>query len=119
MKRVEKYIPDVLEILHTKFPNGKIQKVYNGYISSFGASVMMSGLRSTVAMFESNTSSSEADRKKIVDIILEVLKKENNIIENSLLEYIVKFDNDKYLKNKILDIATAMKLCIRTFDLKD
>jgi len=118
MNRIEKYIPDVMEILE-EVKKESISKSYNGYISSFGASVMMSGLKATVAMFENKNADTKADRSFLMYLILKVLDK-NAKKDDSLLKYILKNqDRETILKQQILDIATAIKLCIRTFKLED
>jgi len=112
MNKIDNLIPEVMQILKTKFKDGKVDNQYNGYISSFGASVLMSGLKATVAMFE-NENSKAKDRKILMNVILKVLNKQAKD-NDKLLDYILKNDDEK-LKQKILDIAIAIKLCIRTF----
>jgi CRISPR-associated protein Cmr5 len=119
MNRVEELIPQVMKVLKKEFKDGEVDKEYNGYISSFGASVLMSGLKASVAMFESEKSQTKADRKKLMNIILKVLD-ENAKDEDKLLDYILRNqDKEDFLKSKILNIATALKLCIRTFKFKE
>jgi CRISPR-associated protein Cmr5 len=117
MNRVEKYIEKVMKILEVEFSDGNIPKEYNGYISTFGAGVMMNGLRPTVAMFENKQANTKSNRSFLMYLILKVLN-ENAKEEDSLLKYILQSDNERALKGKILDIATAIKLCIRTFNLE-
>jgi CRISPR-associated protein Cmr5 len=117
MNRIEKYIPKVMRVLEDEFKDRKIDREYNGYISSFGAGVMMSGLKPTVAMFENVQANTQKDRKKLMTMILRVLDEDAQ--ETKLLDYILnRRDEERIIKSKILDIATAMKLCIRTFELK-
>ena len=118
MNKVEKYIPKIIEILSNDYPNGKIPKVYNSYISSFGASVAMNGLVATVALYE-DMNKKESDRTKgdksyITYLIMKVLTNK----KDSLLKYVLDSD-EKILKQKILDISIAFKLAIRTFELED
>ena len=39
-KTIEKYIPEAMRVLKEEFSDGKIPSAYNGYISSFGASII-------------------------------------------------------------------------------
>ena len=122
-RNIEAYIPKVMEILNQKFDKGIMPKEFNGYISSFGASTIQSGLLPTLALFENKDSSTAQEKSCLSKIILEVLQYEDEIKEyDSLLNYVLNNDVEK-LKVKIIDISIAIKLSIRTFklekDLKD
>ncbi len=127
-KRIERYIPKAIEEINMlerltkknsqelRFSKG-IPSSYNGYISSFGASVIQSGLLPTLALFENTNSKTAQEKKLLTDMILNILKEEdNNSDETSLLKYVLDSD-EKSLKPKIMDIAIAIKLSIRTFKL--
>lgn len=115
-KRIENYIPKALEVVEKFFPNGKIPKEYNGYIASFGAGLIQSGLKPTVAIYENEQSQSQQDRAKLPKIILKIIAPDSN--ENSLLRYIINSnENEQLLKEKIKDASIAIKLVIRTFEL--
>ena len=115
-KRVEEYIPKALNVLDKEFSNGAIPSAYNGYISSFGASVIQSGLKPTLALFENTNAQTKEDKSYLTKIILKILDENTN--ETSLLRYVIKSNNETLLKDKIMDIAIAIKLSIRTFQLK-
>ena len=116
-KRVEEYIPKALKVLEQEFKNGVIPKAYNGYISSFGASIIQSGLKPTLALFENQQANTEYNRGVLTELILKILDK--NTQETSLLKYVINNGNEDLLKEKIIDIAIAIKLSIRTFKLED
>jgi len=111
---VEKYIPEVMKVLIEEFPDGSIPSAYNGYISSFGASVMQSGLLPTLALFENTNARTKENKEYLTYLIIKVLT--NNSADISLLHYVLAH-NETLLKPKIIDIAVAIKLCIRTFKL--
>lgn len=113
-KNIEKYIPKALEVLHQEFSSGVIPSAYNGYISSFGASVLQSGLIPTLALFENTDAKTKEDKSYLTYLIFRVLTNSNDDI--SLLTYVLNHKNDN-LKPKIIDIAIAIKLSIRTFKL--
>jgi len=112
--RVEKYIPEAIKLLERDF-GSKIPSSYNGYISSFGASIMQSGLKITIAIFEDMNKNSKQDKSYLTKLIAEILTGE----QKSLLRYIINSNEDEeILKQKIIDIAIAIKLAIRTFELE-
>ena len=119
-KRVEKYIPEALNVLQQTFKNGKIPKEYNGYMSAFGAGLIQSGLKATVAIYENKNSETKEDKDKLTKILLQII--DPNSKEDSLLRYIIQQNkqnkNEKLLKDKIKDAAIAVKLAIRTFELE-
>jgi CRISPR-associated protein Cmr5 len=113
-KNIEKYIPKAMEVLKDEFNDGIISSAYNGYISSFGASIMQSGLLPTLALFEKKDAPTKKDKSKLTKLILKILDENFN---GTLLEYALE-NNQDILKKQILDISIAIKLSIRTFKLK-
>jgi len=115
-KRIEKYIPEAMKVLDATFENGIVPSSYNGYISSFGASIIQSGLKPTLALFENENAKTEEKKQLLPRLILQVLEKDSE--ETSLLHYVLqRKEQELFLKQKILDISIAIKLCIRTFKL--
>jgi CRISPR/Cas system CMR-associated protein Cmr5 small subunit len=49
-----------MRVLKEEFSDGKIPSAYNGYISSFGASIIQSGFCATLALFENQLPSIES-----------------------------------------------------------
>lgn len=138
MKKVEKYIElaikEVENTISEKDKNNKstgiVLSVYNGYISSMGASIIQSGLLPTLAVFEdlnasnksddSKKSKSEGDKKRITNAIFNIIKQEEkDITGENLLEYVLN-NKDKmdYNKERIINIGIALKLAIRTFKIE-
>jgi len=113
-RNVEGYIPAVISVLREEFPEGVIPSAYNGYISSFGASIMQSGLLPTLALFENTNASTKENKEYLTYLIVRVLTNRRDDI--SLLSYVLNH-NEALLKSKIIDIAIAIKLSIRTFKL--
>lgn len=114
LEAAEKYLAD---------DSGSIPSQYNGYIASFGASIIQAGLKPAVA-FNEGKSESDEDKRPLMEAILYILKKQNqeaaetNEDHTRLLDYIlVNQDKEKQLKRRIIDAATALKLSIRTFRL--
>jgi CRISPR-associated protein Cmr5 len=117
-RSIEKYIPLVLEVLNEHYPKKVIPSAYNGYISSFGASIIQSGLMPTLALFENenNKDKTKKDKSVLTKNILKVL--DENYEDDSLLRYAIYHKgNQDILKQNIIDISIALKLSIRTFKL--
>ncbi|UCN01256.1 type III-B CRISPR module-associated protein Cmr5 [Sulfurimonas sp. SWIR-19] len=112
-KNIESFIAKAITILQSEFKNGEIPSAYNGYISSFGASVIQSGLKATIALFENKNASTKEDKNYLLKLIAKVLE----IKEKNLMTYVLENDNN-ITKQQILDAAVALKLSIRTFQLK-
>lgn len=113
-RTIEAYIPKVLKVLDRTFTEGVIPSAYNGYISSFGASVMQSGLLPTLALFENTNASTKENKEYLSYLIVQVLTGRSDDI--SLLRYVLDKD-EALMKQQILDISVAIKLSIRTFKL--
>ncbi|UZW14965.1 type III-B CRISPR module-associated protein Cmr5 [Clostridium pasteurianum] len=120
-KQVEKLIPDAIKIIDKKLvKDGVVAREYNGYISSFGASIIQSGLLPTVAFYESSTSNSEEDRRKLTESILCLINKSQQEENKKLLDYVLKNrESQENIKEDIINAAIAIKLSLRTFKLKD
>ncbi len=129
--RIEKLVPiaiDVAEDLRAKDKYGNlkkekgefyIQKKFKSYISSFGASVIQSGLIPALA-FYSNDEGSNKERSRILKSIykiLEINSPSKNLLKYAVDEYKKEGVDKELLKDQIMDAATALKLAIRTFKL--
>lgn len=103
-RNIEKLIPKAIEVARVVLAEEGtvIQKEYNSYISSLGASISQAGLISTIAYFKKTDSNSKADRIKLLKAIEKLID---------------KGEIEKQSKSDILDSAVALKLAIRTFEL--
>lgn len=105
---------------------GEYDRAYKGYISSFGAAIVQSGLLSAIMFFE-NKGGSQADKPLIIKAIVHILTnvqtgrkhgQYNELKDSSLSlsEYVI--DNQGDIKNIGLDVsnaATCLKLALRLF----
>ncbi len=115
-KRIEDYIPRAIELIKEVeiAKDGEVNNKFNGYFSSFGASIVQSGLKPTLAFF-----SNEESKEMIVKAIAELLKKHGEAIGDlKLLDYVIASSNEENLKSKIIDASIALKLAVRTYKLK-
>ena len=115
-KEIENYIQKAIDVLSDKFIQGVIPSAYNGYISAFGASIIQSGLKPTLALYENQNASTKEDKSQLTKLILNILDEQTQ--EQSLLKYVINSErSENELKQDIVDIAVAIKLSIRTFKL--
>lgn len=123
MNNIEKYIPVALAVLADPglgiVKNDKVDKTYNGYISSFGASIISSGLLPTFVFYSKPAEGNgDADRSLITKAIEMMLK--TDIVgeldnEQKLLQKILTDYQNTRFKQKIQECAIALKLAIRTY----
>ena len=94
-------------------PDGKFDSVFNGYISSFGASLVQAGLLPTIIFFE-NEDSAAQERYRIIRALKQVLDIET---QATLAEYIIQEElaNDQPFINQVARAMTAMKLALRMY----
>ena len=117
MDAAKKYIVNYKPI-YNKY-KGAIPSEYNGYISSFGGAVLQSGLKAAVAFNENTNTDAEKDKKPLMNAILAIVTQNDQEDYKSLLDYILSHpDEASKIQASILDAATALKLVIRTFELK-
>lgn len=113
-KSIERYIPKAMSVLNKTFENGIFPASYNGYISSFGASIIQSGLKPTLALFENKDANTKEKKEILTNIILSILDPKAQ--EDSLLKYVLNHsENEQYVQQQIKDISIAVKLSLRTF----
>lgn len=91
--------------------NGSIDSAYNGQVSALGVSILMIGLKPTIAVYYQDTK-----RKKLLDVIAKMLDREDGA--EGLTREIVR-DKDDSLKTRILNCSVALKQVIRTYELRD
>lgn len=122
-RKIEELIPFAVDEISNQFTE-EIPKEYKGYIANFGASIIQSGILSTVAFFQNNNSSSNQDRRKITEMILNIIYKNENYEksqkENNLLDYIISnIGRKKIIKEQVINVTIAVKLAMGTFEFSD
>lgn len=101
--------------------NNTYPSAFNGYISSFGASLVQAGLLPTIIFFERRDSGAMEDRPKVIKALKMMLGIGGNV---AMANYILgKEDNvsvrrcdDPIYVNKVVRAMTAMKLALRMFN---
>lgn len=122
MKNLQRLIPTAILASETHLLNNesKIPKEMNGYISSFGASIISAGLLPSV-IFYSQKGESASERHKIILALQDILKQNYDLNIDLLAKvkdlYSSNIDQAEvnYLTDKINEAAIALKLAIRTF----
>ncbi|MCT7550867.1 type III-B CRISPR module-associated protein Cmr5 [Aliarcobacter butzleri] len=111
-KNIEKLIPKAISLLQS-FPK---EKIYQGYLASFGPTVITSGILQAVAFY-----SGDDKKKKVIKLMFDLIQDDLKTHKSSLLDILNENENYKnyVIKNKILEASVACKLAIRTFELKD
>lgn len=91
--------------------DGRIPSEFGGYISSFGAAIVQSGLLPTIAFFNRDSTSSTEDKGKVVKAIAHILN------EGNLFTTVKAAPEDAVLFKNIVHAAVALKLVLRTYPL--
>lgn len=111
---------DILDANNTIVKGGKIDSTFKSYISSFGGSIIQSGLQGTLMTFEANES-----KKKIINLLFDVYNKSyTDTVNQTNGVYFrtikTKTEADKKLiRNRLVDMAVAVKLAMRCFETND
>lgn len=120
-KDIEQLIPLAFKAIETCIikKDGHIDKVYKGYIESFGPTVIQSGLLPAICLYEKKGTSSEGDKIRVIEAIQYILPTD---FTNSPSKFstLVGGRTDKVeCKEKIMNAVIALKLAIRTFEFDD
>jgi len=126
MRTVEKLLPTAIDkVRDMVLDKNMVPKEFNGYISSLGASIIMSGLLPTL-VFYSQEGKSKGNRRSVIDAIEAILNEEYPRLLSSnrnLLKTALVIKNEtaqlENLQNKIQEAAIALKLAIRIFPKSD
>ncbi|HUM51389.1 MAG TPA: type III-B CRISPR module-associated protein Cmr5 [Chitinophagales bacterium] len=124
MKNIEKILPTAIDAVK-KFVipenQSEVPKEFNGYISSFGASVISSGLLPTIVFF-SQAGKSKGDRRSVINALEYIVSKEfpgtintNEKIVSKVTEMVKANQSMNRLEEKLNEAAIALKLAIRIF----
>ena len=116
-RKIDNLIPTAITLLESRlYKDGAIDKVYQGYLASFGATVIISGLLQTVMFY-----SGDEKKNRVIEIMWELIKGEFTTSASSMESFLTENENYKSyrVKKRILEANIACKLSIRTFTLKE
>ena len=126
MKHIQRLIPHAIKAVEEAGianAQGKVATEFNGYVSSFGASIISSGLLPT-AIFYSQKKNANEDRANIVKAIEYVIQKDTENDSFDLLESVKDLYTSKpvnqqavrRLSTQVENSLVAIKLAIRIFE---
>lgn len=124
----------------------KVAKEYKGYISSLGASINQAGLLATLSFYtDKSKKRNDTDRNNVLKVIHYIIAETTHQVNTDLIDYIIKnsldgnesenqnrlsdenipitisdmnFDKLTDFEDKIIECTTALKLALRTFEIK-
>jgi CRISPR-associated protein Cmr5 len=141
MNKIESLLPSALAAVENYIAADdqlSVPKQFKGYISSFGASVIQSGLMPTLA-FYSDAKKAKGDRSMLIPALIfilfknkrfdvdielektirEVANKEKELpkVIHQLFDWLLKPNgkNPEKLRKELMDASIALKLALRTF----
>lgn len=105
---------------------GQYDKVFKGYVSSFGASIAQAGLIPTIIFFEAKSEQAK-ERPKLVDALMFLLDSncQDETLAQSLLRMRAENEKDVYereeklLLKKVTEAMVAIKLALRLYKVKE
>ena len=115
----DKYLVTAITLLKTKpegifNDNGKVVKEMPGYISSFGAAIIQSGLLPAVALFSQKEGQGKS-KEPLMNALARLVSKEQN---TSLLALSITNEKNNAFRTEVTHAAVALKLAMRTFDIE-
>lgn len=130
MKQVNKWLKSADEALNHELikivdADGKVEEVFKGYISSFGAMVIQNGLPAALAINMKTDTGEGKQRKKIIEAIAYVFYKSSrypHYTAETLLDESCTLANTnnhrklRFLKQDVIDASIALKLMMRTYE---
>ena len=100
--------------LYKKDGNGVIHESYNGQVSALGVSILMIGLRATLAVYYQ-----DENRRRLLEVIVKMINKKKGPTYSNTYDFVhkvVQNDEDE-LKSLVVDCSVALKQVIRTYKL--
>lgn len=107
----------------------KFFESYNGQISALGVSVLMIGLKATLAIYYQDFDSvgeykKKAYRRAVLEVIVKMLNKKNNTNYATAEEFVREvmsndkdFAKEQQWKTDIINCSVALKQVIRTYEM--
>lgn len=126
MGYAEEILKDKECLLRNK--HGKFFESYNGQISALGVSVLMIGLKATLAIYYQDFDSvgeykKKAYRRAVLEVIVKMLNKKNNTTYAAAKEFVHEvmgnedFAKEQQWKTDIINCSVALKQVIRTYEM--
>lgn len=102
-----------------------IKESYNGQIAAFGVSIAMSGILPTLAIYYKEKSSTDVNRRDIIEILALMIQADNEKVSpvidkaETLLKFAMECSDAErsYLTKELIECAIALKQVVRTYKL--
>lgn len=117
---IDRYLPKAYLALQefNIAQNGKVPGTFRGYISSFGASLIMGSLRAAIA-FHSQQNGAKLQRDSLMKAIYYLISEPataDEVTSTSLLQYVfANPEKETYIKEDIYNASIALKLAMNMF----
>jgi CRISPR type III-B/RAMP module-associated protein Cmr5 len=124
-EKLIKYADEALRESCILEEKSKINETYRGYTAALGVSIVMIGLRPTLAIYYQDKTKTKANPQKVevIEVIAKMLTKQypDKPINGAkdLLNKILEKNNEelKQLQKDIINCSIALKYVIRTYEL--
>ena len=100
---------------------GVIYESYNGQVSALGVSVLMIGLKATLAVYYSDRGNeNKAYRKRLLDVIVKMINRKYNTGYANTEAFVraVMSNDEEELKTRVINCSVALKQVIRTYKME-
>lgn len=114
MGYAEECLQDSVCPLYKDWRKGIINESYNGQVSALGVSVLMIGLKATLAVYYQDD-----NRRRLLEVIVKMINKKKGPTYSNTYDFVhkvVQNDEDE-LKSLVVDCSVALKQVIRTYKL--
>lgn len=114
MGYAEECLQDSACPLYKDWRKGIINESYNGQVSALGVSVLMIGLKSTLAVYYQ-----DENRRRLLEVIVQMINKKKGANFANAEEFVreVMKGDEKNWKTDVVDCSVALKQVIRTYKL--
>ena len=114
MGYAEECLQDSACPLYKDWRKGIINESYNGQVSALGVSVLMIGLKATLAGYYQ-----DENRRRLLEVIVQMINKKKGANFANAEEFVreVMKGDEKNWKTDVVDCSVALKQVIRTYKL--
>ena len=100
--------------LYKDWKKGIINESYNGQVSALGVSVLMIGLRATLAVYYQDD-----NRRRLLEVIVQMINKKKGTTYSNAYAFVHEAiqSNEEQWKSLVVDCSVALKQVIRTYKL--
>lgn len=115
-KQVNEWIPSAKKAVEEYgiAENGKVDNKFRGYISSFGAAVILGSFKSAAA-FMAHKGESNVERNLLICAMYKIINGED-ISSEEVFRYICK-NNNRRTKEDFINASIALKLSLNYFEI--